>query len=148
MKIRTMTVAAMAFFAGTTFALATTKDDAVAMVSKVVALIKADGPDKAYAEINKGGQFANGEIYPIVQDFAGVTLAHAVNPKLIGKHMIDVQDVDGKYFVKERVDLAQKQVSFWTEYKFANPVTKKIEMKEMYCERLNQTLVCAGIYKL
>ena len=148
MKIRTMTVAAMAFFAGTTFALAATKDDAVAMVRKVVALIKADGPDKAYAEINKGGQFANGEIYPIVQDFAGVTLAHAVNPKLIGKHMIDVQDVDGKYFVKERVDLAQKQVSFWTEYKFANPVTKKIEMKEMYCERLNQTLVCAGIYKL
>jgi cytochrome c len=148
MKTRTMTVAVLAFLAGTTLVLAATKDDAVAMVKKTVILIKAEGPDKAYAEISKGGQFVDGEIYPIVQDFAGITLAHAVNPKLIGKHMMDVQDVDGKYFVKERVDLAQKQVSFWTEYKFANPVTKKIQMKEMYCERLNQTLVCAGIYKL
>lgn len=142
-----MTVAALALLAGTTLALAATKDDAVAMVKKAVTLIKAEGPDKAYTEISKGGQFVDGEVYPIVQDFAGITLAQAVNPKLIGKHMIDVQDVDGKYFVKERVDLAQKQVSFWTEYKFANPVTKKIQMKDMYCETLNQTLVCAGIYR-
>jgi signal transduction histidine kinase len=147
MKIRTMTIAALALLAGTTLALAATKDDAVAMVKKAVTLIKAEGPDKAYTEISKGGPFVDGEVYPIVQDFAGITLAQAVNPKLIGKHMIDVQDVDGKYFVKERVDLAQKQASFWTEYKFANPVTKKIQMKDMYCERLNQTLVCAGIYR-
>jgi hypothetical protein len=29
-----------------------------------------------------------------------VTVAHATNPKLIGKNMTEVQDVDGKYFSK------------------------------------------------
>jgi len=43
MKIRSMTVAAMALLAGTTVALAATEDDAVAMVKKAVALIKAEG---------------------------------------------------------------------------------------------------------
>jgi hypothetical protein len=27
-------------------------------------------------------------------------------------------------------------------------VTKKVEPKEMYCERLEQTAVCGGVYKL
>jgi len=28
-----------------------------------------------------------------------------------------------------------------------NPVTKKVEPKEMYCERLDQTVVCGGVYQ-
>jgi len=28
-----------------------------------------------------------------------------------------------------------------------NPVTKTVEPKEMYCERLEQTVVCGGIYQ-
>ena len=50
MKIRTMTIALMALFAGTVLALADgppTKDAVVAMVKKTVALIKAEGPEKA-----------------------------------------------------------------------------------------------------
>jgi hypothetical protein len=27
-----------------------------------------------------------------------------------------------------------------------NPVTKKVEPKQMYCERLGQTVVCGGVY--
>ena len=61
--------------------------------------------------------------------------------------MSDAQDVDGKFFVKERVELATKQPSFWQDYKFVNPVDKKVEPKQMYCERLDNTAVCAGIYK-
>ena len=49
--------------------------------------------------------------------------------------MSDAQDVDGKLYVKERVELAAKQPSFWQDYKFVNPVSKKVEPKEMYCEK-------------
>jgi cytochrome c len=28
-----------------------------------------------------------------------------------------------------------------------NPVSKTIEPKEMYCERLNDTVVCGGVYR-
>ena len=124
-----------------------TKDDAVAMVKKTVAVIKADGPQKAYAEINKGGQFVNGGIYAVVQAFDGVTLAHATNSKLVGKNMSDVQDVDGKYFAKDMGNMGRKNASFWYEFKFVNPATKKIQPKDMYCESLEQTIVCAGLYR-
>jgi hypothetical protein len=57
------------------------------------------------------------------------------------------KDPDGKAFVKERVELAKEQPSSWQSYKFMNPVTKKVEPKQMYCERLDETAVCGGIYQ-
>jgi len=125
------------------------KDEAMAMVKKAVASIKADGADKVYAEISRqGGPFSDRDLYIVVYQLDGKVLAHGANDKFIGKDMSDAQDVDGKLYVKERIDLAQKQASFWQDYKFVNPVTKKVEPKEMYCERLDQTAVCGGVYKL
>jgi signal transduction histidine kinase len=148
MRIRIIAATAIAFLAGTTLALAVTKDDAVAMVKKAVATIKADGTEKAYAVISEaGGKYVDGEIYVVVQGFDGVTLAHATNPKLIGKNMIDAQDVDGKFFAKGLVENGQKQASFWYDFKFVNPATKKIQVKDMYCETVNPTVVCAGVYR-
>ncbi len=125
-----------------------TKDEAVAMVKKAVAAIKADGPEKAYAAFDKkDGGFTDRDLYVVVYGLDGTVLAHGANAKLIGKNMIDATDVDGKPFVKERVELAAKQPNFWQDYKFVNPVTKKVEPKQMYCERLEQTAVCGGVYK-
>jgi cytochrome c len=152
MRIRTLATVAVAFLAGTTLALAAgqhaTKDEAMAMVKKAVAAIKAEGPQKAYAEIDvKGGKFSHLDLYIVVYGLDGKVLAHGANQKLIGRQMIDATDVDGKAFVKERVQLARDKGTFWQDYKFVNPVTKKIAPKQMYCERLNETAVCGGIYK-
>jgi len=139
---------AVALLACTTVALAATKDDAIAMVKKTVTAIKADGVEKTYAAINTpGSQYQNGEVYVVVQGFDGTTLAHGTNPKLIGKNMMEVQDVDGKYFAKEMATRGQKEASFWVDYKFPNPATKKIQVKDMYCEALPPTTVCAGVYR-
>lgn len=124
------------------------KDDAIAMVKKAVAFIKEQSPDKAYPELSdKAGKFIDRDLYVVVYQLDGKVLAHGSNAKFIGKDMIDAQDVDGKLYVKERVELAGKQASFWQDYKFVNPVSKKVEPKQMYCERLDNTAVCAGIYK-
>jgi cytochrome c len=152
MRIRTLTTIAVAFLAGTTLAMAAgehaTKDEAVAMVKKAVAAIKREGVQKAYDEISiKGGKFSHLDLYVVVYGLDGKVLAHGANQKLIGKQMIDATDVDGKAFVKERVELARDKGSFWQDYKFVNPVTKKIAPKQMYCERLNETAVCGGVYK-
>jgi signal transduction histidine kinase len=125
------------------------KDDAIAMVKKATTFIKEQGPDKAYPEIsNKAGKFIDRDLYVVVYQLDGKVLAHGSNEKFVGKDMIDAQDVDGKLYVKERVELAAKQPSFWQDYKFVNPVSKKVEPKQMYCEKLDNTAVCAGIYKL
>jgi cytochrome c len=124
------------------------KDDAVAMVKKAVAFIKEQGPEKSYPEVsNKAGKFIDRDLYVVVYQLDGKVLAHGSNEKFVGQDMSDAQDVDGKLFVKERVELAAKQASFWQDYKFVNPVTKKVEPKQMYCERVDNTAVCAGIYK-
>jgi signal transduction histidine kinase len=124
------------------------KDDAIAIVKKAVAFIKEQGADRAYPEItNRAGKFIDRDLYVVVYQLDGKVLAHGSNAKFVGKDMIDAQDVDGKLFVKERVELAAKQASFWQDYKFVNPVDKKVEPKLMYCEKLDNTAVCAGIYK-
>ena len=125
------------------------KDEAVAMVKKAHAFIKAEGVQKAYTEFsNKKGQFTDRDLYVVVYGLDGKVLAHGANEKLIGKDMIDATDVDGKFFVKERTELARKSAEFWQDYKFVNPVTKKVEPKQMYCMRQDETAVCAGIYRL
>ncbi len=140
--------AALAFAAAPALAGAS-KDDAVAMVKKAVEAIKTDGAEKAYVVISdKAGPFVKDDLYVVVYQLDGKVLAHGANAKFIGKDMIDAQDVDGKLYVKERVEMAAKQPSFWQDYKFVNPVSKKVEPKEMYCERLDNTAVCAGVYKL
>ena len=124
------------------------KDEAVAMVKKAVAFIKEQGPEKAYAAFTgKDAQFIDRDLYVVVYQLDGKVLAHGSNAKFVGKDMSDAQDVDGKLYVKERVEMATKQPSFWQDYKFVNPVSKKVEPKQMYCEKLDNTAVCAGIYK-
>ena len=123
-------------------------EDAIAMVKKGVTFIKASGKDKAYAEIsNKQGQFIDRDLYLVVYGLDGTVRAHGANEKMIGKNLIELKDIDGKPFVKERVELAQAKGTFWQDYKFTNPVTKKIEPKSMYCEKLEDAVVCGGIYK-
>ena len=122
--------------------------DATAMVKKGVTYLKKEGKDKGYAEIsNKAGQFIDRDLYLVVYGLDGVVRAHGANEKMVGKNLIELKDVDGKLFVKERVELAQAKGTFWQDYKFTNPVTKKIEPKSMYCEKLDDAVVCGGIYK-
>jgi signal transduction histidine kinase len=126
-----------------------TKEQAKAMVEKAVAVIKASGPDAAYPMFDDktNNDFHDRDLYIIVYDLEGKCLAHGANAKLVGKDLSDAQDVDGVYYVKDRIKLATSQASFWQDYKFTNPVTKKIEPKQTYCERLNNTAVCGGVYK-
>jgi cytochrome c len=125
-----------------------TKDDAVALVKKAVADIKDQGTQKAYAEIdNKSGKFVVGDFYIAVVGFDGTLLAYGADMHRVGDNVMNLKDPDGKEVVKERIELAQKQDSFWQSYKFMNPVSKTVEPKQMYCERLDKTVVCGGVYE-
>lgn len=145
----------LSFFALSLFLVATSNADeygtpaqAEAMVKKAVGHIKKSGKDSAYAEFTaKKPEWIDRDIYVVVYDFTGTVLAHGQNEKQVGKHLLEFKDADGKEFVKERVELAKSKGKFWQDYKFTDPITKKILPKSMYCERLDETAVCAGIYK-
>ena len=123
------------------------KDEVVAIVQKAVAAIKSMGAEQAYAEFDdKSGQFVRGDFYISVVGLDGKLLAYGADSHHVGDNVMAIKDGDGKEIIKERVQLATKQQSFWQSYKFMNPVTKTAKPKEMYCERLNNTVVCGGIY--
>ena len=68
---------------------------------------------------------------------------------MIGKDLIEMRDSDGKYFVRERVEMMSKSPTAqgWQDYKFMNPVSRQIEPKQMYLRRLDDMIVGCGVYK-
>lgn len=124
-----------------------TKDQAVAMVAKGIAALKANGP-KTYADMTAPSKtFVEKDLYLVVYDMNGKPLAHGQNPSQVGKNLIGLKDPDGKEFVKERVELAKSKGKFWQDYKFTDPLTKTVQPKQMYCEKYEEVVVCGGIYK-
>ena len=124
------------------------RDEAQAMVKKGVAFWKANGDDKTFAAISdKSGPFIDRDLYLVVYGLDGVVRAHGANGKMVGRNLMEMTDMDGKPYVKERVELAKKEGSFWQDYKFTDPLTKKVEPKQSYCERIDKNILCGGIYK-
>lgn len=127
-----------------------TAAEAKAMVEKAITYIKKNGREKAYAEFNNPkGQFTDRDLYVVVYDLKGKVMSHGANLKMIGKDLIDLRDNDGKYFVKERVEMMSRDPNAkgWQDYKFMNPVSKQIEPKSMYLARHEDVMVGCGIYK-
>jgi signal transduction histidine kinase len=124
-----------------------TRDEAVAMVKKAVVYLKENGRDKAFAEFdNRSGQFADRDLYIVVYDMNGKNLAHGGNSKMIGKSLIDIKDVNGKSFMKERIEIARVKGKGWQDYVFLDPVSKLMEPKSMYIEKFEDLIVGCGIY--
>jgi len=125
-----------------------TAKEAEAMVAKAVAHAEKVGAAKAYQDFTrKVAPFADRDLYVVVYDLKGKVLAHGQNPKMVGKELIDLLDPDGKAFVKERVELGKIKNSFWHDYKWTDPITKKPLAKSTYCQKHDSVLFCAGIYK-
>ena len=127
-----------------------TAAEAISMVKRGVAELKAAGSSKDAifsAVTAKDTKWVDRDLYLVVYSLDGVVKAHGANAKLVGNNLIDLLDIDGKPYIKERVELAKTKGSFWQDYKFTNPTTKKLEPKSMYCEKLEVLVACAGVYK-
>lgn len=127
--------------------LADSSEQAVKLVKGAAAFYTANGLEKTLDELsNPKGQFREGEVYVFAYDLTGTMLAHP-NNSLVGQNLTDVPDADGKLFRKEFVVLATTKGSGWVDYKYQNPKTKQMEMKTTYVEKVNDIIVCCGIFK-
>ena len=125
-----------------------TARDAEALVSRAVAHARKTGAQKAYQDFTaKAPGWTDRDLYVYVIDLQGVCLAHGQNPKLVGKNVLDLRDADGKLFIQENIAQARSRSRLWTSYTWTDPVTRKLLPKSTYCERLEETLYCVGIYK-
>lgn len=125
-----------------------TAEEAKALVAKAVAHIERVGPEKAYRDFtDKAPGFVDRDLYVIVYDVSGRVLAHGQNPKMVGKDNLDLQDADGKAYIRERVEMSRTKSVFWQDYKWTDPITKKLLQKSTYTQRHKDTLVSVGIYR-
>lgn len=125
-----------------------TKDEAKAMVEKAAAFYKENGKDKAIAEFNNPkGQFIDRDLYVFALDMQGIRVAHGTNQKLVGKSILDFKDVDGKPYGQEIVDIGKGAGTGWVDYKFTDPLTKKIGEKTTYVSRVDDIIIASGAYK-
>ena len=123
-------------------------EDAKRWVENAVAFYKASGKRIALAEYtNPNGQFVQDEMYIYALNPKGTMLAHGVNEKFVGEEFIDIKDYDGKSFIKEIVETANTQGSGWVEYKWYNPVTKEVLPKTVYFRKVDDLIICSGVYK-
>ncbi len=124
-------------------------DEAIAMVKKAVAMYKAEGRDKTFAAIadpaNK--DFHDRDLYIYVYDLNGVALAHGNNPKMVGRNLLGMKDNEGKAMIQEFVDVAKSKGKGWIDYKWPNPVSKTVDHKSGYVEKVDDILIGSGIYK-
>jgi signal transduction histidine kinase len=122
--------------------------DAIALVEKGVAFMKAKGKDEMIKQINaKDPEYVQGSLYLVMRDNKGVVVANPVNPAMIGKDLLDVPDVDGKLFRREILEVAKTKGKGWVDYKFKNPASGKVEAKTSYIYRVGDVTLEAGIYK-
>lgn len=124
------------------------KKEAEAMVKKAVAAYKADG-EKVFADITAPSRkYVSKDLYIVAYDVTGKCVAHGQNAKQAGKDLISMKDPDGKAFIKDRVDQAKAKGKFWQDYKFTDPLTKKVLAKQAYCEKADdKIIICGGVYK-
>jgi len=124
------------------------EEDAKKWVDKAVDFYKASGKRIALAEYtNPNGQFVQDEMYIYVLNRKGTMLAHGVNERFVGEEFIDIKDYDGKSFIREIVDTANKEGNGWVEYLWYNPVTKELLPKSVYFEKVDDLIICSGVYK-
>jgi cytochrome c len=110
-----------------------TPDQAKAMVEKAAKLLSDEGSDKAFPVIDDPkGPFVDGDLYVFVLNLQGTTVAHGTNKLLIGKSLINVKDADGKLFVQDIIALGKDKGEGWVDYKWPDPVTKKVEAKSSF----------------
>ena len=123
-------------------------EEAKAFVQKAIQFYKKTGKAIAMAEFtNTKGPFVQGDMYVFVLNLKGTLLSHGVNEKYIGQDFIDVKDSDGRSFVKEIVDVANAKGKGIADYKWYNPKTKEDLQKEVYFEKVDDVIICSGIYK-
>lgn len=126
-----------------------TRTEAVAMVKRVHVKFQSEGPDATFKAVmdNSNKEFRDRDLYPFIYTLEGVIVATGSGrTALVGKSLMSIKDQDGKYLVREMIEMAKRQGNGWIDYKWPNPATNKIESKSSYIELMGSYVVGVGIW--
>lgn len=106
------------------------------LLDEAVEEVLAVGPAVAARRFTAGGKWRVGSTYVVMNDFTGKLLAHAVNPKMVGKVMLEARDAAGKQFVLEGITQVVNTGKARVHVRWANPQTKRFDNAQILSKRV------------
>ena len=127
-----------------------TRQECVAQVTQVVDRIKADGFDAVAATITPGGPYswkADGYVFCMDAE-EGMMLAHPyLPPQMMNRPLMSWLDSNGKPFIREMVELAQKEGKGWVTYMSRFRGSPETRLKETYLVKVpNENMIVGAGY--
>ncbi len=123
-----------------------TPADARALLDRAVALVEKDGAEAALARFNDAaGGFVDRDLYVFCMGPAYKITAH-IDPGLRGVDVSTLKDPEGKEIGREMIMIA-KRGGGSLEYRWVNPVSKKVETKVSYLKPAGTQFCGVGAYK-
>ncbi len=128
-----------------------TKEECMAKCKQAADMVKEKGLDETLAVLmDKNGPFVWKDTYVFCIDIEKqANIAHPIKPKLIGKNLMHVKDVNGTMFFAEFVNLAKGEGSGWVKYMWPKLGEKKPSPKATYVYKVpgESVFMAAGIYE-
>lgn len=127
-----------------------TRAEAQAMAEAAAAHVQKAGRVQAFADFQQDrAQWLRRDLYVFAFDFGGTCLAHGVNRKMIGRNLSELIDDQRRSVVLEMAALARSKGSGWISYKWADPLTRKVEPKSAFLVRIEgfDGFVGVGVYE-
>jgi TRAP transporter TAXI family solute receptor len=119
------------------------------MVHRVQEMFKKLGPEGTFQAVRgKAPGTIDRDLYVYILDMNGIVMANGAIPTMTpGTNLYNVRDQNGKYFVREKLEICKANRPGWVDFRFLNPKTQTIDDKSSYIERMGDYCAAVGIYK-
>ena len=126
-----------------------TREEAIAMVHRVQEMFKKLGPEATFQAVKrKAPGTIDRDLYAYILDLNGVVMANGAIPTMTtGTNLINFRDQNGKYFMREQMEVCKGPQRGWVDFRFLSPLTQTIDDKSSYLERMGDYCVGVGIYR-
>lgn len=122
------------------------KQEVIELVNKTVAHAQKVGVQQAAADVNNLPAWKVKGLNTVMFNFDGLNLASAINPRIVGKMMIETKDPTGKQFIKEYIATAKSpKGEGWVDFQFMDPETNKVADRTMFVRRVPGQEALVGV---
>jgi TRAP-type uncharacterized transport system substrate-binding protein len=126
-----------------------TRDEAIAMVHRVQDMFKKLGAEATIQAVrHKAPGTIDRDLYAYILDLNGVVQANgAIATMVPGTNLYNFRDQNGKYMMREQLDVCKGPQHGWVDFRFLSPLTHNVDDKSSYIERMGDYCVGVGIYR-
>jgi cytochrome c len=121
--------------------------EAKAMLAKAVAYYKQVGRDQALKDFTaKKPPFFDRDLYVVCIGPKGVVTAHGALAAYVGQSADALRDAEGKPLGSAIFNLGSTKGSGELTYPMQNPVSKRVESKHSFVEKIGEDVCAVGAY--